>query len=329
MTEDFETQEIEIIVPLQKQPERIDKFLTREIAHISRSRLQQLIELKLVLIDGKEVKSSYSVSPGDKIKIFIPRPKKTKILPEDIPLDILYEDEFLLVINKQAGLVVHPAVGNREGTLVNALLFYCTDLSGINGRLRPGIVHRLDKDTSGLMVVAKDDRSHRHLSEQFSERTIERSYVALVWGHFKKRSGTIESFYGRSPKNRKKMAVLPEGKLAITHFKVLEHMLLLSLVNLKLGTGRTHQIRVHMSHIGHPVFSDYTYGGRNRRLGSLDTKDREFASSYLKCLVRQALHAQTLEFIHPKSKEKMSFSSSIPEDMQKLIDLANSNLSRD
>lgn len=315
-------QEIEIVVPNEKQPERVDKFLTREIAGVSRSRIQQLIDLEMVLVNGVPVKASRSVAPGETIQVRIPHAKKIEAVPENIPLDILYEDEFLLVVNKPAGMVVHPAVGNPRGTLVNALLFHCKDLSGINGELRPGIVHRLDKDTSGLLVAAKHDVTHRNLSQQFSNRTISRTYVALVWGHLREKSGRIETCFGRSPSNRKKMAVLPEGKIAITHYQVLEEVPLLSLVRLKLSTGRTHQIRVHMAYLGHPVFSDYVYGGRNRRLGSLRPKDREIAVRFLDILRRQALHAQTLEFVHPHSEQRMRFSSPLPHDIQRLLNIA-------
>ncbi len=320
----METQQIQIIVPNQKNPERIDTFLTGSIANISRTRVQQLIQIDMILVNGETIKPSFIVSGSEKIDITLPRPKKTEVLAQNIPLDILYEDKFLIVINKPAGMVVHPATGNRDGTLVNALLYYCTDLSGVNGIIRPGIVHRLDKDTSGILVAAKDDVSHRYLSNQFSDRTILRDYTALVWGYPKKKSGTIETFYGRSLKNRKKMAVLPEGKVAITNYSVIEEIPLLSLVRLRLATGRTHQIRVHMAHLGHPVFSDYTYGGRNRRLGSLDTSDRNIAAFYLDCLRRQALHAKTLGFIHPETKKEMNFECQLPEDIQGLLDLARS-----
>ena len=320
----METQQIQIIVPNQKKPERIDTFLTGSIANISRTRVQQLIQIDMILVNGETIKPSFIVSGSEKIDITLPRPKKTEVLAQNIPLDILYEDKFLIVINKPAGMVVHPATGNRDGTLVNALLYYCTDLSGVNGIIRPGIVHRLDKDTSGILVAAKDDVSHRYLSNQFSDRTILRDYTALVWGYLKKKSGTIETFYGRSLKNRKKMAVLPEGKVAITNYSVIEEIPLLSLVRLRLATGRTHQIRVHMAHLGHPVFSDYTYGGRNRRLGSLDTSDRNIAAFYLDCLRRQALHAKTLGFIHPETKKEMNFECQLPEDIQGLLDLARS-----
>ncbi len=320
----METQQIQITVPNQKKPERIDTFLTGNIANISRTRIQQLIQIDMILVNGETIKPSFIVSGGEKVEVTLPRPQKTEVLAENIPLDILYEDKFLIVINKPPGMVVHPAIGNREGTLVNALLYYCKDLSGINGVIRPGIVHRLDKDTSGILVAAKDDVSHRYLSCQFSDRTILRDYTALVWGHLKKKSGKIETFYGRSPKNRKKMAVLPEGKLAITNYSVIEEVPLLSLVRLRLGTGRTHQIRVHMAHLNHPVFSDYTYGGRNRRLGSLNTNDRNIAAFYLECLPRQALHAKTLGFIHPETEKEMFFESQLPEDIQGLLDLARS-----
>ncbi len=319
-----ESQQIEIVVPAQKVPERIDKFLIREIANISRTRLQQLIGLELVLVDGKVIKPSHTVLTGEKIAVTLPRLQKTEVAPQNIPLNILYEDEFLLVVNKPAGMVVHPAIGNPDRTLVNALLFHCTDLSGINGEIRPGIVHRLDKDTSGLLVAAKNDVTHRKLSAQFSDRTVSRNYIALVWGHLSPKTATIETFYGRSSRNRKKMSVLNEGKWAVTSYAVLEELPLLSLIRLKLGTGRTHQIRVHMAHIGHPVFSDYAYGGRNRRLGSLNVKDRELAARYLEMLQRQALHAQTLEFVHPATGEKMNFTSPVPDDIQSLLEFARS-----
>ena len=317
-----ETQNLEFVVPPQKQPERIDKFLTREISNVSRTRIQQLIDVNYVLVDGKSVKSSYTIAPGEKIEVTLPRPEKTEVVPEDIALDIIYEDEFLLVINKPAGMVVHPAVGNRQGTLVNALLHHCKDLSGINGELRPGIVHRLDKDTSGLLVAAKNDVSHRNLSLQFSNRTISRNYIAMVWGQLRRRSGRIETFYGRSPSNRKKMAVLDEGKIAITNYQTIEVVSLLSVVKLKLETGRTHQIRVHMTHLGHPIFSDYVYSGRNRWYSSLNKQDRQIAATYLECLRRQALHAQTLSFIHPNTQQELEFTSPIPEDMLQLLHLA-------
>jgi 23S rRNA pseudouridine1911/1915/1917 synthase len=313
----------EILIPPKKEKERLDVFLTREIGHFSRAFFQRLIEEDKVLVNERPQKASYLVAPGDRIEVLIPPPKKYDVLPEDIPLDIVYEDAHLIVINKPPGLVVHPAVGHFTGTLVNALLFHCRDLSGIGGELRPGIVHRLDKDTSGLLVAAKDDFTHRKLSEQFSNRTIEREYWALVWGVPSPRSGRIETQIGRSPTNRKKMAVVEEGgKLAVTTYETQERLFLLSLVKLKLGTGRTHQIRVHMAHIGHPVFGDSPYGGRNRRLGALTAAERKIAARYLEMLPRQALHARTLGFEHPHTHKHLRFESDLPEDMTALLELA-------
>ncbi len=310
----------EILIPPKKEKERLDVFLTREIGHFSRAYFQRLIEAQKVLVNETPEKASYLVTPGDRIEVLIPPPKKYEMAPENIPLNIVYEDRYLLVVNKPAGLVVHPAVGHFTGTLVNALLYHCRDLSGIGGELRPGIVHRLDKDTSGLLVVAKDDYTHRKLSEQFSLRTIDREYWALVWGVPSPRSGRIETQIGRSPTNRKKMAVLKEGgKLAITTYETQERLYLLSLVKLKLGTGRTHQIRVHMAHIGHPVLGDSPYGGRNRRLGALTAAERKIAATYLEMMPRQALHARTLGFEHPHTHERLRFESDLPEDMDTLL----------
>ncbi len=316
-------QKFEIVVSPQDPPERIDKYLTQKLPAVSRSRVQQLIEEKMVLVDGRPVKPSHTVRPGERVEVTIPEPRKTDLEPQEIPLEILFEDEFLLVLNKPAGLVVHPAFGHNEGTLVNALLYHCRhNLSGIGGELRPGIVHRLDKDTSGLMVVAKDDETHRHLSRQFSERSIQRTYLAVVWGHLRQKQGKVETFYGRSPTNRKKMAVRQEGKLAITTYRVIEEFPLLSLVEVKLGTGRTHQIRVHMAYLGHPVFSDPVYGGRSRKLSTLKSKEKAIAHRYLETLHRQALHAQTIGFVHPKTGEALFFTSPLPEDMERLLRVA-------
>ena len=320
---DTVTEKREIIVPPKKEKERLDVFLTRAVGHFSRTFFQRLIDEEKIRVNDKLQKASYLIAPGDRIDIDIPPPKKYDVIAEDIPLNIVYEDEHLLVINKPAGLVVHPAVGHYTGTLVNALLHHCHDLSGIGGELRPGIVHRLDMDTSGLLVAAKDDRTHRTLSDQFRNRLIEREYWALVWGVPSPRSGRIETQIGRSNANRKKMAVVEEGgKLAITTYETQERLYLLSLVKLKLGTGRTHQIRVHMAYIGHPVFGDAVYGGRNRRLGALTTGERKIAARYLELLPRQALHARTLGFEHPYTKKWLRFESDLPEDMQRLLEVA-------
>jgi len=309
----------EIVISPHQQHERLDKFLTQTLGNLSRTRLQKLIEQGQVLVNGKPAKASHLIAPWEKIEVFIPPPQVPELIPEDIPLDIIYEDKYLLVVNKPAGMVVHPACGHYSGTLVNALLYHCHSLSRTTSPVRPGIVHRLDKDTSGLLVVAKTDEVHRQISEQFSARTIERQYVAIVWGHFKKKTDTLITHIGRSPTNRKKMAVVEDGKLAITTYEVIEELNMLSLIRLKLGTGRTHQIRVHMAAIGHPVFADYVYGGKSKKLSSLPAAQRSRAALYLEILNRQALHAKTLGFLHPVTKKWLQFDSEIPQDMQQLI----------
>jgi 23S rRNA pseudouridine1911/1915/1917 synthase len=324
------SREIDILVPAGKVRERLDLFLTHHIENATRTKVQQAIDAGMVLVDGKPVKSSYKISPGELIHVTVPKPPVPDVLPEEIPLDIRYEDEYLLIINKPAGMVVHPAYANYTGTLVNALLHHCnTNLSTLNTTTRPGIVHRLDKDTSGLMVVAKDDHTHAQLAKQFSSRTIDREYWSIVWGRFteEKRkkgditSGIIEASLGRSKSDRKKIAVNEEGKAAITEYTVLEQFEYLSLVKLKLRTGRTHQIRVHLHHIGHPVFGDPTYGGRRIAWGGSEKKKKEEVQRYLKLINRQALHAKTIGFVHPATKEKMKFDSELPEDMNEMLEL--------
>jgi len=311
---------LEVVVPPKQGRERLDKFLTRKLKSVSRARLQKLIAEGYVLVDGTPAKASHPISPDEKIEITLPKPKKIDILPEKIPLNIIYEDDDLIVLNKRAGMVVHPAFANYTGTLVNALLYHCGNLSSIGGRQRPGIVHRLDKETSGLMVVAKNDFTHQHLSRQFSEKTTEREYWAVAWGKFKKRKGRIETHLARSPKDRTRITVQPSGKVAITNYQVLETHWLHSLVSLKLETGRTHQIRVHLSFVGHPVFGDATYGGRNRQIGGLSNKERAFAAELLNLMPRQALHAKSLGFIHPRKNEFVRFESELPEDMKHLLE---------
>ncbi len=310
----------EVVVPSQQGKQRLDKFLTQQIASVSRARLQKLIREDLVQVNGQPAKASHLVSPGEKIEVCVPKPTPVDILPEDIPLNIIYEDEHLLVLNKAAGMVVHPAFGNYTGTLVNALLYHCGDLSSIGGRQRPGIVHRLDKDTSGLMVVAKNDAAHQSLSSQFKQKEMEREYQAICWGRFKKRKGKIETFIARSPKDRKRMTVQLSGKWAITNYQVLETHWVHTLVKLNLQTGRTHQIRVHLSYLGCPVFGDAEYGGRNRQLGNLANDEREFAGKLLLKMDRQALHAKVLGFIHPSKNEFMRLDSDLPEDMKLLLE---------
>lgn len=321
--------EIDIVVPAGKIRERLDLFLTHHIENATRTKVQQAIEAGMVLVNGNTVKASYKISPGEIIHVAVPKPPAPDVLPENIPLDIRYEDDYLLIINKPAGMVVHPAYANYTGTLVNALLHHCnTNLSTLNdAATRPGIVHRLDKDTSGLMVVAKDDYTHAQLAKQFSSRTISREYWAIVWGRFtqerrrkgEKTSGIIEASLGRSKSDRKKIAVSDEGKAAITEYTALEEFEYLSLVKLKLRTGRTHQIRVHLHHIGHPVFGDPTYGGRRIAWGGSEKKKKEEVQRFLKIIDRQALHAKTIGFIHPATKEKMKFEAELPEDMNNIL----------
>lgn len=319
------SRELTIVVPPGKARERLDVFLTHHVENATRSKVQQAIEDGYVSVDGKRVKPSHRVSPGEKIHVVIPKPLPQEVVPENIPLTILYEDDFLLVVDKPAGMVTHPAYGNYTGTLVNALLHHCNGrLSRIGERdfTRPGIVHRLDKDTSGLMVIAKDDVTHAKLAKQFSQRTIERAYWAIVWGVLKKPIGMIEASLGRSKSDRKKVAVTLEGKHAATHYEVLKTFEFLSLVQLKLLTGRTHQIRVHLHHIGHPVFGDPTYGGRRivyQPSGS-GTTFKQRVQHLLSLITRQALHAKTLGFVHPKTNKKMTFDSDLPPDMQAVLD---------
>ena len=311
----------EIIVSDKQQPERLDQFLVNKLEKISRAQIQKLIKHGLIKVNDKIVKSSHSISNGERIIIFFPGPPKTELLPENIPIEIIYEDEYLLVLNKKSGMVVHPAYGNLSGTLANALVYHSKNLSTLSGEFRPGLVHRLDKDTSGLLVVAKNDYIHGHLSGQFSEHTVNREYRAIVWGHLKNKSGRIESFLKRMEKDRTRFVTSQcEGKFAITNYEIIEEYPLTSLLRLRLETGRTHQIRVHMSSQGHPVLGDQTYGGRHKQTIQLNTKERELANQLLELMPRQALHAKTLGFVHPETQKEMSFDSELPEDMLGLIE---------
>jgi len=318
-----EKENLRLIVPAGEHRKRIDVYLTNHIENATRSKVQSAIEQGLVLVNGKVVKPSYKLNPNDIIDLTLPRPPRVEAKAENIPINIVYEDDVLLVVNKPAGMVVHPAYGNYSGTLVNALLYHCNQLSTVNTSLRPGIVHRLDKDTSGLLVVAKTDYAHAFLAKQFQKRTIERDYWAIVWGNFKTNKGIIEADLGRSKRDRKKVAVIAGGKRAVTEYEVLEEFDFLSLVRLHLKTGRTHQIRVHLAHIGHPVFGDPTYNGRNPEWGGLKGKKSQQAVNLLKLISRQALHAKTLGFIHPISNEFMRFDSEIPDDMKSVLDNIN------
>jgi 23S rRNA pseudouridine1911/1915/1917 synthase len=312
--------QFDIVVPAHQKKERIDKFLAHQIENATRSKIQKAIEQSLVLVNGRPVKASHEVSPGEVICCTLPQPPRAKALPEAIPIEIVYEDEDLIVVNKPPGMVTHPAYGHYTGTLVNALLHHCEKLSTVDDKLRPGVVHRLDKDTSGLIVAAKNDVAHAALARQFSQRTIDREYWAVVWGIFKQQRGTIDASLGRSKADRKKITVTRLGKPAVTEYEVLETFTYLSLVRLKLRTGRTHQIRVHLAHIGHPVFGDPTYGGRRIAWGGADAPRKAEVQHLLTLMPRQALHAKTLGFIHPLTNKFLSFDSDLPADMKKLLD---------
>ena len=309
-------------IPDGKNKERIDIFLASSVENATRSKVQKLIESGKVTVNGKIAKSSYLVLPGDIIEATHPiAPRPEFVEPEEIPLDIIYEDDFLIVVNKPAGMVAHPAYANYSGTLVNALLHYTRKLSNYNAADRPGIVHRIDKDTSGLLVIAKDEWTHAKLAEQFTKHTIEREYRAICWKPFKKLKGEISTLITRSKKDRKIFTTSEtEGKQAITFYEVLENFEFSALVKLNLKTGRTHQIRVHLSSIGHPIFGDAIYGGTQLVVGANLPKMKSRLDNLLKIMTRQALHAKTLGFYHPHRKEFMKFDSELPDDMKLLIE---------
>lgn len=298
-----ETIQEEFIFTADKNEGRIDKYLTNQLESMSRSKIQKLIDEGHVLVNGEIIKSNYKIEKGDEVEVSVPEPETVDMVAEDIPIDILYEDTDIAVINKEQGMVVHPGAGNPNGTLVNALLFHMDDLSGINGEIRPGIVHRLDKDTSGALVIAKNDEAHVHLSEQLQDRTMKRTYWTIVHGVIPHEHGTIDAPIGRDPKNRQKFTVTNNGKEAVTHFKVLERFKQYTLVEVSLETGRTHQIRVHMDYIHFPVAGDETYGPKK----TLEGKG-------------QFLHARSLEFIHPKTGENMKFEADIPEVFKQTLE---------
>ncbi|GBD91725.1 ribosomal large subunit pseudouridine synthase D [bacterium BMS3Abin04] len=314
-------------IPDGKKKERIDTFLSNSIENITRSRIQKLIKEDLVKVNDIPVKANYRVVPDDDIEVIIPvTPRPDNIEPENIPLDINYEDDYLIIVNKPAGMVVHPAVGNYTGTLVHALLYYTQNLSMLNEEGRAGLVHRIDKDTSGLLVIAKDEWVHAKLAADFAKHNIQREYWAVCWGRFEKRKGEIIGNIARSKSDRKKFTVSEsEGKHAHTFYEVIEEFEFMSLVKLKLKTGRTHQIRVHLSSINHPIFGDETYGGRRIHTGMNLTKMRYIVNKLLEIMPRQALHAKTLGFNHPKTNEELFFDSDLPEDFKNLLQVLKTN----
>ena len=306
-------------------PLRIDKYLMNRIENATRNKIQAAAKDGSIYVNDTPVKSNYKVKPLDKIRVLFEHPPYEYLLtPENIPLDIVYEDDELLVINKAAGMVVHPGHGNYSGTLINALVYHFENLPN-NSSERPGLVHRIDKDTSGLLVIAKTEKAMTNLSKQFFNKTSQREYVAIVWGNIEEDEGTIEGNIGRHPKNRLQNAVFldddeDKGKPAVTHYKVIERLGYVTLVSCILETGRTHQIRVHMKHIGHTLFNDERYGGERILKGTTFTKYKQFVENCFKVLPRQALHAKTLGFKHPKTGEFLSFNSELPEDMQQCIE---------
>ena len=306
-----------------QEPLRVDKFLMNFIENVTRNKIQQAIKAGNVLVNDVVVKSNYKVKAKDVVRVVLAHPPHENLLvAEDIPIDIVYEDEAVIVVNKPAGMVVHPGHGNYSGTLVNGLIYHIENLPK-NSNERPGLVHRIDKDTSGLLVVAKTEFAMANLAKQFFDRTTDRLYLALVWGNVENEEGTIEGNIGRSLKNRLQMDVFPDGdfgKHAVTHYKVIERFSYVTLVQCKLETGRTHQIRAHFKHIGHPIFNDERYGGDRIIKGTTFTKYKQFVDNCFKILPRQALHAKTLGFTHPTTKKYLSFNSEIPEDMQLVLE---------
>ena len=292
------------IVKNESQGKRLDKYVTEQNTEITRTAVQRLIDEKNILVNGKEQKASYKVNENDVVEVEIPEPKKIEIKAENIPIEVIYEDSDIVVVNKPKGMVVHPGNGNLDGTLVNAIMAKCGDsLSGIGGEIRPGIVHRIDKDTSGLLIVAKNDKAHVNLSEQIKAHKVKKTYIALVRGVVRENEATIDMPIGRSKTDRKKMAVCKDGKNAVTHIKVLKRWEHYTLLQVNIETGRTHQIRVHLSYIGYPIIGDYTYSNGKNEFG----------------VVGQCLHAQKLEFKHPTTNKIMELEAPLPEYFQEII----------
>lgn len=304
---------------------RIDKYLMSRIEGTSRNKIQTAAKADCIKVNDKPVKSNYKVKPGDVIQLFLTTPPQSiEIIPQDIPVDVVYEDDDVIVVNKPSSMVVHPGYGNYQGTLLNALTFHFQNSKNKEGETpKPLLVHRIDKDTTGLLLVAKNEYAQTFLAKQFFEHSIERKYTALVWGDVPQDEGTIEGNIGRSLKDRKIMTVFPDvehGKPAITHYSVLRRFGYISEIQCRLETGRTHQIRVHMKSIGHPLFGDKTYGGDQILKGTTFSKYKQFVMNCFQILPRQALHASTIGFLHPTSGERLLFSSPLPEDMQSVID---------
>ena len=316
----------QVVADPKQEIVRIDKFLLERIPNTSRSKLQSLIKEEFILVNGKAVKTNHKIHPGDEVVVNMPHPvRELELIPEDIPLDIVYEDNSFIIVNKPSNMVVHPGFGNYTGTLMNAIVFHFDNLPARDDyQTRPGLVHRIDKHTTGILVVAKTENALRKLSQQFFDRTSERTYQALVWGDLEEDEGTIVGAIGRSQKDRKVFRVYEEeegyGKHAITHYKVIERFRYVTLVECKLETGRTHQIRVHFKHIGHPLFHDLEYGGDRILKGTTFTKYRQFIENCFKLIEGQALHAKTLGFTHPETDKFVSFDSPLPEGFINLLD---------
>ncbi len=307
-----------------QNPLRVDRFLLNFVEFSTRNKIQNSIKSGHVRVNDKIVKANYKVKAEDVVTVVLDFPKqKNELIPQDIPLNIIYEDDNLLIVNKEAGMVVHPGYGNSDGTLVNALAFYIKNLPNMGEEDRPGLVHRIDKNTSGILVIAKTQQAMTDLSRMFADRSLKRKYIALVWGNVKEDHGTITGHIGRSLKNRKIMDVFPEGeygKHAVSHYKVIERFGYTTLIECKLETGRTHQIRAHFRYIGHPLFNDEEYGGDAILKGTTFTKYKQFVQNCFKICTRQALHAKSLEFLHPINKKEMFFDSKLPVDMDLLIE---------
>lgn len=318
---------IGITVDQRQEPLRIDKFLTVRIEHATRNKVQQAAEAGLVLVNGEPAKSNYKIRPGDQIIVYSYRePVDTRIIPEDIPLNVVYEDADLMVVNKPTGMVVHPGSGNPSGTLVNGLAWHlgAREVLGEDPPIpRFGLVHRIDKDTTGLLVIAKSEKAMNDLARQFFDHTVKRRYEALAWGDFDEEEGTVRAHIGRNLRYRKKMDAFPDGdhgKAAVTHFSVLERFHYVTRIACRLETGRTHQIRVHMQHIGHPLFNDATYGGDKIVKGTVFTKYKQFVENCFSLMPRQALHARSIGFIHPRTRNEMYFESELPADFSGVVD---------